>query len=98
MEKIFTREARKYFYAIVVALGPLVSFYGLATQEEIALWLGLGATILGIPAGGTALANLTPEEITSGAYEEYEEVEDLQEVEYTPQHADEHQEEENGEV
>lgn len=56
------KSTRAYIYAILVALGPLASFYGLATQEEIVLWLGVGGTILGIPAGGLALKNLTPDE------------------------------------
>lgn len=60
-----SREVRKYLYAVLVAAGPLVSFYGLATSDEIALWLGLGGTLLGIPAGTTALANLTPKQDTT---------------------------------
>lgn len=54
-------KTRLYIYAILVAIGPLVSFYGLATQEEIVLWLGVGGTVLGVPAGSLALKNLAPD-------------------------------------
>lgn len=48
---------RRYVYTVLAAAGPLVVFYGLATTEEIALWLGVGATILGTPTGALAAAN-----------------------------------------
>lgn len=50
-------EIRKYVYAVLAAIGPIVVFYGLATAEEVALWLGVGATILGTPTGALAAAN-----------------------------------------
>ena len=50
-------EFRRYLYAILAAAGPIVVFYGLATSEEVALWLGLGATVLGTPASTLAAAN-----------------------------------------
>lgn len=56
-----SKTTRAYIYAILIAIGPLVSFYGLASQEEIALWLGLGGTILGVPGGSLALKNLSPD-------------------------------------
>lgn len=55
-----SKEVRAWIYGILVALGPVVAFYGFATQEEIALWLGVGGTILAGPAGTLALKNLTP--------------------------------------
>ena len=51
-------EIRKYVYAVLAAIGPIVVFYGLATAEEVALWLGVGATILGTPTGALAAANM----------------------------------------
>jgi len=48
---------RKYLYAVLAAVGPLVVFYGLATAEEVALWLGIGATVLGTPTGTLAAVN-----------------------------------------
>lgn len=50
-------ELRKWIYRILAAAGPIVVFYGLATAEEVALWLGLGATILGTPGVLLADAN-----------------------------------------
>lgn len=50
-------ELRKYLYAVLAAVGPLVVFYGLATAEEVALWLGIGATVLGTPTGALAAVN-----------------------------------------
>lgn len=49
---------RKYIYGVLAAAGPIVVFYGLATTEEVALWLGVGATILGTPTGALAAANV----------------------------------------
>lgn len=54
------RKLRAWIYGVLVAAGPLASFYGLLTNEEIVLWLGLGGTLLGVPAGTVAAANLTP--------------------------------------
>ena len=53
-------KARAYIYRILVAAGPVVLLYGLLSTEEIAVWLGLGATILS-PGGALAAAN-TPKE------------------------------------
>ena len=53
-------KVRAYVYRVLVAAGPVVLLYGLLTAEEIAVWLGLGATILS-PGGALAAAN-TPKE------------------------------------
>lgn len=52
------RKTRKWIYRCLAAAGPIVVFYGVATAEEVALWLGLGGTILGTPAGTMAAANV----------------------------------------
>lgn len=49
---------RLWLYRVIAAAGPLVVFYGLATSEEVALWLGLGATVLGTPAASLAASNV----------------------------------------
>ena len=49
---------RRWVFRSIAAAGPLVLFYGLATAEEIALWLGLGATILGTPGATLASVNV----------------------------------------
>lgn len=50
--------ARLWLFRSIAAAGPLVVFYGLATAEEVALWLGFGATILGTPAAALASVNV----------------------------------------
>lgn len=50
-------EVRAWIYGILAAAGPVAVVYGLVTAEQVALWLGLGGAILGIPAGALAAAN-----------------------------------------
>ncbi|GAA2179816.1 hypothetical protein GCM10009847_15400 [Leucobacter tardus] len=54
------RAARKYAYAVGLATGPVLIFYGLISAEEFAIWAGFGATVLGVANSAPALANLTP--------------------------------------
>lgn len=54
---ITSPKVRAYVYTVLVAAGPVVLFYGLMSAEEVAVWLGLGGTILS-PAGTLALANI----------------------------------------
>lgn len=56
------RKVRAWLYAVIVAAGPIAVFYGLASHEEVILWIGVGATLLGVPGGTTALSNLNPKE------------------------------------
>jgi hypothetical protein len=49
-------RVRLYIYRCLVAAGPVVLLYGLLSAEEIAVWLGLGATVLS-PGAGLAAAN-----------------------------------------
>lgn len=62
------REIRKWLYAVLVAAGPLAVFYGLASHEEVIMWIGVGATLLGVPGGTTALSNLTPKKDETEVY------------------------------
>ena len=42
MNKIIPSPAvRAWIYGILIAAGPLAVFYGLATAQEVALWLGV---------------------------------------------------------
>lgn len=59
---MFTPHVRKYIYAILIAIGPIVTFYGLASHEEVALWLGVGATVLAVPGNSLALKNINRED------------------------------------
>lgn len=47
---------RAYLYRILLALAVLALIYGLATEEQIAGWVGLGVALLG---NGLATANTT---------------------------------------
>lgn len=40
-----TQPARAYAYRILVAGGVVVTFYGLMTTQEVAVWLGLAAVV-----------------------------------------------------
>jgi hypothetical protein len=55
-------KTRDYAYKVLAALGPVALIYGWLTTEEIAVWLGLGATLLATPAGALASAN-TPRKV-----------------------------------
>lgn len=43
-----TEATRAYIYRILIAVSPIVVFYGLATAEEAALWVTLIANALGV--------------------------------------------------
>lgn len=47
-------KTRAYIYRVLVAVAPIVVFYGWASGEEVALYLAAAATIL---ATGLAAAN-----------------------------------------
>lgn len=49
-------KIRAYVYGLMVAASPVIVYYGLATIEEIGLWLALGGVALGV-SNGVALAN-----------------------------------------
>lgn len=52
---------RRYIYRVLVAVGPVALAYGLLTDAEIIVWLGLAETILASPVGALALANVPRE-------------------------------------
>lgn len=41
-------KVRAYIYRVLLSVSPLVAFYGLLTQEELTLWLGVASTVLNI--------------------------------------------------
>lgn len=45
---------RKALYAALAALAPVVVFYGLMSEHEVALWLGVVQAV----SNGLALANV----------------------------------------
>lgn len=57
-----SERARAYIYRVILALSPLVAFYGILTDAELALWLGIASTVLSIlPTLNTSAAK-TPSE------------------------------------
>lgn len=57
MEKYFTREVRKWIYAVCLAAVPLLVLYGVIDEAAAPLWVALIGAVV---APGLALANLTP--------------------------------------
>jgi hypothetical protein len=45
-----TRSNRIYLYGVGVATGPVLVYYGVADEKEVALWSGLLLTALGLTA------------------------------------------------
>lgn len=43
-----SEKVRAYIYRVLLAVSPLVAFYGLLSADEIALWLGVASTVLNI--------------------------------------------------
>lgn len=55
MDKIIPSPAvRAWVYGLLIAAAPLAVFYGIVTEQEVALWLGVASAALG---NGLALAN-----------------------------------------
>ena len=50
-------NVRAYIYAILTAVGLVLIFYGVLSQEEYALWLGVAATVLQTAGNALAAAN-----------------------------------------
>lgn len=49
-----SQRARAYAYRVLFGAAPLVSAYGIASEQDVALWVALAGTILGV---GLAAAN-----------------------------------------
>lgn len=49
-----TERTRAYIYRVLTAAAPLLTAYGITTEADLALWLALAGTILGV---GLAAAN-----------------------------------------
>jgi hypothetical protein len=48
-------QTRKWLYGVLIASAPLVVYYGIATQQEVTLWVVFAGAALGI-----AYNNVTP--------------------------------------
>jgi hypothetical protein len=60
VDRLITREARKYLYTAAVAAMALLVAYDVISAESAPLWLALVTAVLGLAAPITALANLSP--------------------------------------
>lgn len=54
LDKYLTPKVRRYLYAIVTALVPILIAYGVVDETTSALWVALSAAVLGT---GTAVAH-----------------------------------------
>lgn len=43
-----SEKTRAYIYRVLLAVSPLVAFYGFLSTDELALWLGVASTVLNI--------------------------------------------------
>ena len=52
---LLNEQTRAYIYRLLLASGPVIAFYGLMSEQEIALWLGVAIVALNImPAMNTS--------------------------------------------
>lgn len=51
---------RRWLYGVLMALVPILTFYGALTEQEATLWAGMVATVLGL---GTAMAHVPAPEL-----------------------------------
>ena len=52
-------RVRQWIYGVLAATGPVLTFYGVASGEEVGLWLGVaGVALFGV--GGLAAVNVPP--------------------------------------
>ena len=61
LEKLLSREGRKYIYIVSLAVIPLLVAYGVIDEEVAPLWVALAGAIV---APVVALTHLTPKEPT----------------------------------
>lgn len=61
MDRLMSRQARKYLYTAAVAAMALLVAYDVISPESAPLWLAFVTAVLGLAAPVTALANLTPQ-------------------------------------
>lgn len=59
IDKLLSREGRKWLYGIALTVVPLLVAYGVVTEDAAPLWIALIGSLL---APTLALTHLTPEE------------------------------------
>lgn len=58
--KWFTLKRRRWAYGVLSAIAVALVVQGVASAEQVAAWLGVGAALLGVT--GLAIANPTRDE------------------------------------
>lgn len=59
IDRVLSREGRKWIYGIMLAVVPLLVAYGVIEQDQAPLWIALVGAVV---APSLALANLSPVE------------------------------------
>lgn len=72
-KEFWTAERRAWVYKVAVAAVPLCVSVGIVTGDMAQLILNVVAAVLGVGAGGMALANVTPDNVFKIAVEVDEE-------------------------
>ena len=72
-KEFWTAERRAWLYKVAVAAVPLCVSVGIVTGDLAQLVLNVVAAVLGVGAGGMALANVTPDNVFTIAVEVEEE-------------------------
>jgi hypothetical protein len=57
-----TEPVRAYLYPVLLAVVGVLVGYGIIEQTQAALWIALGAALLGVPAVESARSKVTPVE------------------------------------
>jgi hypothetical protein len=57
-----TEPVRAYLYPVLLAVVGVLVGYGIIEQTQAALWIALGAALLGVPAVERARSKVTPVE------------------------------------
>lgn len=60
--KMPSPKTRKYIYDVITAGSAVVALYGVASPENIPVWLFLAATVLGVSGSTLARTNVPDDE------------------------------------
>lgn len=55
----FDERTRAYLYRIAIAVMPILIMYGVVSEQEAAVWIGVVAALLSISANTMAAKNTT---------------------------------------
>ena len=64
MKNIFTDKNRAYAYRVLLAVGVILAGYGVVTDDQLVMWVGLVGALLNVmPTANTSTkpAELTPQ-------------------------------------